>query len=280
MPPLRDHAIILRHWDYSETSQTVSLFTRDHGILRGLAKGCKRDRSTFSGGFESLTLGEIGASVRPNSELATLTDWDMREVFWGTRRSLAAHLAGLYAIDLLHHALRPLDPHPTLFDRSLACLRALEQERSIPATVLRFQWALAVELGVQPRMDEAVPSGHVGSPSRPEQAATPPTPQSTRTRRPRALLFSPTRGGLVQPDDDTRHDSPDPTPVGDLWKVRPETLDLLRALERDQPPPTAERSVVVRASRLIGAYLQVVLERELTTHEAYFARLARPVQSA
>lgn len=277
MPPLRDDAIILRHWDYSETSQTVSLFTRDHGLIRGLAKGCRRDRSTFSGGFEALTFGEIGASIRPTSELATLTDWDLREVFWGTRRTLPAHLAGVYLIDLLHHALRPLDPHPALFDRSVACLRALDQERSIPATVLRFQWALAVEMGIQPRFDGPASSAVLpdagGTGGRADPTARVPS------RRPRALLFSPSLGGLVHPTDADHEARGAAPPVGDLWKVRPETLSLLRALERDQPPPSAERAVVVRASRLLGAYFQVVLERELPTHEAYFARLTPTVQS-
>lgn len=259
MPPLRDQAIILRHWEYSETSQTVSLFTRDHGLLRGLAKGCRRDRSTFSGGFESLTRGEIGASVRPNSELATLTDWDLQEVFWSARRSLTAHLAGLYIVDLLHHAMRPMDAHPNLYDRAVAALRATEQQPSIPATVLKFQWALAEESGIQPRLSAS------------ESGEDDDAPAPRRSQK--AQHFSPSAGGVVE----APNTSPGTTSAAratDTWKVRPETLALLMALKKGEPPATAERSVVVRASRLLGAYWQVVLERELPTHEAYFAHIA------
>ena len=42
MPTISDYAICIRRWDFSETSQTVSLFTRESGIIRGLAKGAKR----------------------------------------------------------------------------------------------------------------------------------------------------------------------------------------------------------------------------------------------
>ena len=49
MHTLKDTAICIRRWDFSETSQTVSLLTREHGILRGLAKGAKREKGTFSG---------------------------------------------------------------------------------------------------------------------------------------------------------------------------------------------------------------------------------------
>ncbi|HAC09503.1 MAG TPA: DNA repair protein RecO, partial [Phycisphaerales bacterium] len=52
MPTIRDEAVCVRHWDFSETSQTVSLFLRDHGLVRGLAKGARRERGSFSGGFD------------------------------------------------------------------------------------------------------------------------------------------------------------------------------------------------------------------------------------
>lgn len=249
MPPIRDQAIVLRHWEYSETSQTASLFTREHGLLRGLAKGSRRDRGSFCGGFEGLTRGEIGATVRPNSELATLTDWDLQEVFWSARRDLAAHLAGMYVVDLLHHVLRPLDAHPSLYDRAVDALRAMDDTPGIPATVLRFQWVLAEETGFQPRLTE-------------NDADLVPSTDA------KARLFSPTQGGVVSDAAD-----------GEAWKVRPETLGLLIALKRGEPPTTAERAVVLRASRLLGAYWHIVLERELTTHEAYAAQVGAPARA-
>ena len=73
VPQLRDIAVCVRHWDFSETSQTVSLLTREHGILRGLAKGSRRDKGDFSGGIDLLTCGEVIAIVKPSGAMATLT---------------------------------------------------------------------------------------------------------------------------------------------------------------------------------------------------------------
>ena len=61
MPILSDSAICIRCWDYSETSQTVSLLTKENGLIRGIAKGSKRDKGPFSGGFDPLTRGHIVA---------------------------------------------------------------------------------------------------------------------------------------------------------------------------------------------------------------------------
>ena len=39
MGTIHDQGVCIRHWDFSETSQTVSLFGRSLGVVRGLAKG-------------------------------------------------------------------------------------------------------------------------------------------------------------------------------------------------------------------------------------------------
>ena len=57
MSRFKDQAVCIRMIDWSETSQIVALLTREHGVLRGLAKGSKRMSpsaiSRFSGGIEA-----------------------------------------------------------------------------------------------------------------------------------------------------------------------------------------------------------------------------------
>src|SRR5690606_23173149 len=113
---VREDAIVLRLWDFSETSQTAALFTRGHGAVRCLAKGSKRPRAKFSGGLELATRGEAVLIVKPTSDLAQLIEWDLRETYFGLRRRVDAHLAGMCALDLVFQAVRDHDPHERLFD--------------------------------------------------------------------------------------------------------------------------------------------------------------------
>ncbi len=46
MATIRDHAVALRRYEYSETSQVIVFFTRDHGLVRAIAKGIKRSTKT------------------------------------------------------------------------------------------------------------------------------------------------------------------------------------------------------------------------------------------
>ena len=117
MPTISDYAICIRRWDFSETSQTVSLFTRESGIIRGLAKGAKREKGKFSGGFDLLTLGQVVAIVKPGRDLATLTEWDLQETNRHLRANLKVNKTALYIADLIHHMLTDHDPHQALFDQ-------------------------------------------------------------------------------------------------------------------------------------------------------------------
>ena len=236
MPPVHDEAICIRQWDWSETSQTVSLFCRQLGVLRALAKGARRPKAPYSGGIEVLTRGRAGVIVKPQAEMALLTEWDLLEQFPALRRALPAHYAGLYMAELVHHAVHDHDPHPALYDAMLAGLRSLEDDTSLQVALLNFQWAVLVETGYRPHVTGDVRTG-------------------TDLAEAGAYRFSPSLGGLL----------PDGAPEGkqaSSWRVRAETVALLRRLPLDAGEVGLQRAAVVRAARLLAAYLRYVLGRE------------------
>lgn len=239
MPPVIDQAVVLRHWEYSETSQTVSLLSREHGLIRGLAKGARREKGSFSGGFEVLTRGELAFIDRESSDLALLTEWDLQEVFWATRRDLRAHRIGLYMIDLAHHAVTTRDPHPALFDEMIWRLRELEEPEKQGEALLRFQWVLLVETGYQPRLGEF--------------------PGSTRT-----LGFNPLTGTVTE--------DPGAHATGPEWRVRGETVRLLQALSRGPGSVAYGAATIDRGNRLLAAYLRSLLDRDLPTRSVLFGK--------
>ena len=240
MPPVADQAVVLRHWDYSETSQTIALLTRDHGIIRGLAKGARREKGSFSGGFELLTRGEILFIVRPSSELALLTEWDLQEVYWAARRDLRAHHIGLYMIDLVHHLLTTQDPHPTLFDTLAEALSSLDDPDRHDQALLTFQWALLVETGYQPSLGG---------------------PDVNRT-----VGFNARAGEVV--------DDPGANVVSTyLWRVRGETIRLLQGIAGgDDSLGVHQATTVDRANRLLASYTRVLMDRDLPTRAMLFGK--------
>src|SRR4051794_5744501 len=118
---VRDRCICLRKFDYSETSQILTLFTRGHGLLRVIAKGARRTTkagaSKFGGGLDLLDLGEAVFTHAPERELATLTEWTLLDGHLELRRALRSMYLGLYAAELVTMLFEEHDAHPELFDR-------------------------------------------------------------------------------------------------------------------------------------------------------------------
>ena len=69
----RTQALVLRAYEYGETSQILHLFTRDEGRVHGIAKGARRLNGAFHGGADSLQMGEaLVYPRRAGAELRTL----------------------------------------------------------------------------------------------------------------------------------------------------------------------------------------------------------------
>ena len=52
MSLIETESIILRSYNLAEADKIVVLLTRDHGVVRGVAKGAKRLKSKFGSGLE------------------------------------------------------------------------------------------------------------------------------------------------------------------------------------------------------------------------------------
>ena len=237
---------MLRTWEFSETSQTVSLFTLAHGAIRGLAKGARRERSTFGGGFEPITAGTVVFRVRAASELALITEWNVEEIFWGPRTSLAAHRAALYASELIGAFITDREAHAGLFETAIHCLRGLDDPASVPGALVRLQWGVLVETGHRPRIDAA----------------------ATESASARILGFDPEAGMVVA----------DPGPGaggegGPIWRVRRETVESLRDLDGGNAGPSTVAAAGVtldRTNRFLAACCRYHLGRELQTARIVF----------
>ena len=136
MSLISDKAIVLRRLDYSETSQILALFTREHGQVRVIAKGIKRStRSRFAVGIDLLELGHVVWSAREDrpQNLGILTEWKQVNAFVGLRERLERLHAAQYAAEITTELTTDQDPHPTLFDHLKLFLEKLSAVSSQPS---------------------------------------------------------------------------------------------------------------------------------------------------
>jgi DNA repair protein RecO (recombination protein O) len=150
MALVHDRCICLRKTEFSETSQILTLFSREHGITRVIAKGAHRrtkaGASKFDGGIDFLDVGQAVFSHDPARDLVPLTEWSLCEGHLGLRRSLRGIYLGLYAAELVGRLIEEHDPHPELFERLESTLPELATPRREEA-FLAFEMDLLRESG-------------------------------------------------------------------------------------------------------------------------------------
>ncbi|HKB17274.1 MAG TPA: DNA repair protein RecO, partial [Planctomycetota bacterium] len=76
---LRDDAIVLRRFEYGETSRIAHLLTRERGRISVLAKGAHREKSPFLGALDHLNRIAVVYSHRPGREVQILTEAEVRD---------------------------------------------------------------------------------------------------------------------------------------------------------------------------------------------------------
>jgi DNA repair protein RecO (recombination protein O) len=181
MPLASDACICLRKFEYSETSQILTLLSRDHGLLRVIAKGAHRQTkagaSKFDGGIDLLDSGDGVFTDDPARELATLTEWKLRDGHLHLRRALRGLYLGLYGAELIATLFEEHDAHPEVFDRFAAAIPMLETDR-------REEHFLSLEL------DLLQHSGYLPELSRCLNC-------NAELRNARAAFFSASRGGVL-----------------------------------------------------------------------------------
>jgi DNA repair protein RecO (recombination protein O) len=192
LPAEKATAIVVRGTDWSETSRITTLFTREFGKVRGLAKGGRRLRSNFEIAFDLLTVCDVVFYRKSHAGLDLLTEARVVERFPHLRTDLKALYGGYYAAELLADGTQDYDPHPLLFETAISFLRRLGtssppagpvgQPADRAALVSGFELVWLREQGYSPRLDACATCG----------VALAPAPTAR-------VAFAPVTGGVICP---------------------------------------------------------------------------------
>ena len=119
-------AVVLRTWPIREADQIVSLFTRDAGKIKGVAKFASRSRRRFGGALEPMTHVRAQYVTRPRQDLVRLDSLEILRSPLAEPVDYARAAALAFYTEVLDEMLPDNDPQDATF-RLL--LHVLEQTR-------------------------------------------------------------------------------------------------------------------------------------------------------
>lgn len=160
MPLEKATGLILRFTDWSESSRIVTLWTREFGKVRALAKGGRRLKSAFESALDLLNVCDIVLVRKTSGSLDLLTEAQVVARYPRLRADLSALYGAYYVAELLADWTEENDPHAALFAEALATLDALGGSASaalsrdgVALRVMAFELELLRELGYGPSLE-------------------------------------------------------------------------------------------------------------------------------
>ncbi len=147
MALLETEALVLRTYNFGEADKIVVCLTRSAGLIRGVAKGCRKLKSRFGASLEPFTVAKITYYSKENQELVSLSQVEIIKSHFDLS-SDPDTLAGLaYMGDLVIEFSAPHEANETLYRMVKACLSAVSNSQSDLQVILRYfeLWLLKLE---------------------------------------------------------------------------------------------------------------------------------------
>ncbi|MGI9642507.1 MAG: DNA repair protein RecO [Acidimicrobiia bacterium] len=158
---IRDDAVVLRTYRLGEADRIVVLMTRDHGKVRGVAKGVRKTRSKFVSRLEPTTHIDVQL-YEGRSELWTITQAETIDRFVKLRSDLELLTRGVALLEVIDQIALDREPNSELHRLLVGALGALN-DVGAPLVVAGFNWKVLVSEGFAPMLDECVACGSTRS---------------------------------------------------------------------------------------------------------------------
>jgi DNA repair protein RecO (recombination protein O) len=235
----RADAVVLKHTDYGEADRMLTLYTRERGKVRALAKGVRKTRSRKAGHLEPFT--------RASLQLATGRHWyvvsqaEARETHNELRESLDAIGHASYVVELVDRFTYEEEQNEPLFRLLAQTLVRLNNDDPPDLVVRYYEIRLLDYLGFRPELTHCVVSGE--------------------EIRPEDQYFSASLGGAVAPQHGRGLSGATP--------VSMEALKYMRHFQRSSYQDTLRAVISPQVKKelevLMQYYLTYLLERGLNT---------------
>lgn len=144
MPIYETESLVLKSYNLAEADRIVVFFTREHGLVRGVAKGAKRLKSRFGSTLEIFSTVQLSYFQKEERELVSIQTVELLDSCFDQASDPYFLETFSYIADLLTEFAPPHDPSEKLYRMTKACLETAKADRdSLPAVRLYFElWLL------------------------------------------------------------------------------------------------------------------------------------------
>jgi DNA repair protein RecO (recombination protein O) len=244
----RTSAVVLKRMDLKEADRILTLYTREYGKLRAVAKGVRRTTSRSAGHLELFTLADV--LLAQGRELDVISQADTLSAFRRVREDVTLASHAYYLAELTDLLTEDRSENRAVFEALAESFADLEEQPDARVVVIQFQLRLLQALGYRPELGQCV--------------------KCRAEIMPGKNQFSAYVGGVLCPECGPREMSARP--------LATDPLKLLRHLQRTgrEHYVSVPEAVSREAELVLRDYAEQIIERRLRTP----ALIARVHQAA
>lgn len=147
---IRAEAVVLRHTNWGEADRILTLYTRQLGKVRAIAKGVRKMRSRKSGHLEPFT--QVNLQLARGRDMFIITQAEATNTYLHLRDNLVGVGYASYVVELLDRFTFDDDENPPLFHLLANTLKRLDQESRSFLAVRYYEVRLLDLLGYRPHL--------------------------------------------------------------------------------------------------------------------------------
>ncbi len=144
----KSEGIIIRLTKLTETSLIVHWCTEQHGLLKTVAKGARRNKSVYAGKLDLFYQAEFCWRRSAKSELHTLTELQVVDFRESLRKTYADTILAAYFGELLSLVIEPDHAVPEFYDLLVRGLKFISEGKADMRGMLHYENEIARLLGI------------------------------------------------------------------------------------------------------------------------------------
>ena len=156
----RCEAVVVRTYALGDTSRIAVLYSREFGLVRGVAKGARGPKRPFGAGLEPLSRVDVVLYRKDGRDLDLLSKVDVLEAWPDLGFARVVHAQAV--LEFVDRLVWETEHEPTLYALVLAALAAIRttpDEKALASITLAFRLQAAGVLGYRPVADRCAGCG-------------------------------------------------------------------------------------------------------------------------
>lgn len=236
---IRVEAVVLKHYDYGEADRMLTIYTRQQGKLRALAKGARKIRSRKAGHVEPFT--HVSLLLAKGRNWYIVSQAEAINTYNALREDLETIGYASYIIELLDKFTYEEEENNGLYRLLVNTLTRLNRGDELTVLLRYYEIRLLDLLGFRPELQNCVVSGE--------------------KIKAEDQYFSAALGGIINPENGQGHSGAVPISMRALKYLRHFQRSIYQDALRAQVAPEVQRELEI----LMQHYLTYLLERGLNS---------------